>query len=210
MTQNKFAINIVAARAIFIGAIGLFGIYSGAWAQASTYENERADAVRFVLQTGNAKPEVLAQLPNANFSGKGLLRFLGFDVYNASLWVTPTFRYSELGQHPVALELEYLRTFKRQEIARVSLEQMRLKGDFSREQSQQWQTALANVLPDVKPGDRLMGIYKPGVSAAFALNGQLIGEIADPQFAKLFFDIWLSPKSSSPKLRDQLLAGAPR
>jgi Chalcone isomerase-like len=210
MTQRPVTIKNIAVRAIFIGAYGLFGLSSSAWAQASTYENERADAARFGLQAGNAKPEVLARLPEANFSGKGLLRFLGFDVYTASLWVAPPFKYSELGQHAVALELEYLRKFRRQEIARVSLEQMRLSGGFSAEQGQQWQTALANTLPDVKPGDRLLGVYRPGASVLFALNGQFIGEIADAQFAKLFFDIWLGPKSSSPKLREQLLAGAPR
>ncbi len=210
MTKYKITVKSIAVRAISIWAICSFSLYGSAWAQASTYENERADAVRFGLQPGNAKPEVLAQLPAANFSGKGLLRFLGFDVYNASLWVTPPFKYSELGQHAVALELEYLRKFRRQEIARVSLEQMRLSGGFSAEQGQQWQTALANTLPDVKPGDRLLGVYKPGASVLFALNGQVIGEITDAQFAKLFFDIWLGPKSSSPKLREQLLAGAPR
>jgi hypothetical protein len=192
MKQYMNAIKSIAVRAVLACGIAFFGAY--AYAGVSQL----------------SKPLVLQQIPSATFAGKGLLRFLGFQVYNASLWVAPGFKYSELGQHSIALELEYLRKFKREEIARVSLEQMRLSGSFSPEQGQQWQTALATVLPDVKPGDRLLGIYKPGASVAFALNGQSIGEIEDAQFAKMFFDIWLSPKSSAPKLRDQLLAGAPR
>jgi hypothetical protein len=192
MKNSLFTIKSIAVRAVLACGIGLFYIQGLASAPVP------------------AKPEVLQQIPAAAFSGKGLLRFLGFEVYHASLWVAPSFKYSELGQHPLALELEYLRKFKRQEIARVSLEQMRAAGGFTTEQGLQWQVALAALLPDVKPGDRLLGVYKPGAAVTFALNGQGIGEIADPQFAKLFFDIWLSPKSSAPKLRDQLLAGAPR
>jgi hypothetical protein len=52
------------------------------------------------------------------------------------------------------------------------------------------------------------GIHRPGVGAVFQINGKPGGEIADAQFARLFFGIWLSPTTSEPKLRSALLAGS--
>ena len=49
----------------------------------------------------------------------------------------------------------------------------------------------------------------PGVGTRFFFNGSLRGEVADADFTRLFFGIWLSPKTSEPRLREQLLAGAP-
>jgi len=40
----------------------------------------------------------------------------------------------------------------------------------------------------------------------FLLNGKPYGEVRDPEFAPLFFGIWLSPATSEPALRQSLLA----
>jgi hypothetical protein len=37
------------------------------------------------------------------------------------------------------------------------------------------------------------------------LNGDPLGEIADPAFGPAFFAIWLHPETSAPKLRSALL-----
>jgi hypothetical protein len=39
----------------------------------------------------------------------------------------------------------------------------------------------------------------------FSFNGKPIGEIKDPEFARLFFGIWLSPQTSAPEMRRELL-----
>ena len=67
---------------------------------------------------------------------------------------------------------------------------------------------MQRVIPDIKKGDRIMGINQPGAGAQFLVNGKASGEIRDAEFARLFFGIWLSPKTSEPKLRTALLAGA--
>ncbi len=67
---------------------------------------------------------------------------------------------------------------------------------------------MTRVLPDVKKGDRVMGIHRPGVGAAFWVNSKATGEVRDAAFAKLFFGIWLAPATSEPALRSALLAGA--
>jgi hypothetical protein len=42
---------------------------------------------------------------------------------------------------------------------------------------------------------------------AFLLNGRPLGEVRDPDFARVFFGIWLSPRTSEPALREALLLG---
>ena len=53
----------------------------------------------------------------------------------------------------------------------------------------------------------LTGVHVPDSAARFFLNGKFVGEIRDAEFARLFFGIWLSPRTSEPKLRNALLAG---
>ena len=149
----------------------------------------------------------LAPLPGTRLAGQGLLRFLGLEVYQASLWVGPDFRPEAFASQPFALELEYRRAFRASAIAERSLQEMRRLGTFSEAQAQRWQRALQAALPDVRPGDRIVGLYRPGQGVRFEQDGRLLGELSDPEFARLFFAIWLSPGTSEPALRGALLAG---
>ena len=149
----------------------------------------------------------LAPLAGTRLAGQGLLRFWGLEVYQASLWVGPGFRSESFASQPFALELEYRRAFKAGAIAERSIQEMRRLGSFSDAQAQRWQRALQAALPDVRPGDRIVGLHRPGQGARFEQGGRLLGEVADPEFARLFFAIWLSPATSEPTLREALLAG---
>lgn len=148
-----------------------------------------------------------APLPGARLAGQGLLRFWGFEVYQASLWVGPGFRPEAFASQPFALELEYRRPFKAQAIAERAIQEMRRLGAVNDSQAQLWQRALQAALPDVRPGDRIVGLHRPGLGVRFEQGGRLLGEIADPGFARLFFAIWLSPATPEPALREALLAG---
>lgn len=152
-------------------------------------------------------PPPQGPLPGAVLAGQGLLRFWGLEVYQASLWVRPGFSAAAFADHPFALELEYRRPFQAAAIAERSLREMRRQGPVSEEQARRWQLALQRVLPDVRPGDRIVGLHRPGQGVRFEQGGRRLGEIADPEFARLFFGIWLSPATSAPALRDALLAG---
>jgi hypothetical protein len=68
-----------------------------------------------------------------------------------------------------------------------------------------WQQALQAALPDVKSGDHLLGIHQPGAGAVFRMGGRVVGEVSDAEFSRLFFGIWLSPQTSEPALRQQLI-----
>ena len=154
-----------------------------------------------------APPELAQELPGAHWRGGGAMRFLGVQVYEARLWA-PAPILGDAARHPLALELIYTRTIKGELIVSSSLREMQRVGSFTPEQSDRWTRALAPLFPDIKPGDRLTGIQRPGQSARFYFNGTLRGEVADADFARLFFGIWLSPRTSEPKLREQLLGNA--
>ena len=67
---------------------------------------------------------------------------------------------------------------------------------------------MTQAFPDVNPGERLTGLFWPDEGVRFFHNGRLRADIADAEFARKFFAIWLSPKSSQPKLRLALLGSA--
>ena len=141
-------------------------------------------------------------------AGQGTLRFLGLRIYDAQLWVSPGFQAAAYATRPLALELLYHRDFTAKAIAARSIKEMRRVEPFSDEQAQRWQQALQAALPDVKEGDRLLGLYQPGAGAVFQMGGQVVGEVKDADFSRLFFGIWLSPRTSEPALR-QMLIGPP-
>ena len=160
-----------------------------------------------------APAEVAAELPAAKLLGSGRLTFLGLLIYDARLWVGEGFKAEAFEQTPLAIELEYGRTLYGKLIAERSLDEMKRGGGVSEEQGERWLTTMKQTFPDVVKGDRITGVLRPGVSARFFLNGKAIGEVSDTEFARRFFGIWLSPKTSEPKLRLSLLgpaAGVPR
>lgn len=84
---------------------------------------------------------------------------------------------------------------------------MRREGPLDDADAMRWQDQLRAVLPDVRPGDRLTGLHRPGAGVMFLVNGRLAGEISDPRFGARFFGIWLAPTTSAPALREALLSG---
>ena len=166
-----------------------------------------AAAATVAIQPSELRPELSGALPKAQRIGTGRLTVWGFQVYDARLWAQPGFRVANFDSSPLALELSYLRAFKAEEVAERSIKEMRRSRPVSDAQASRWMANLLRVIPDVRIGDRVMGVHRPGVGAAFWVNGKNTGEVLDAEFAKLFFGIWLSPNTSEPKLRDALLAG---
>lgn len=160
------------------------------------------------LRAQGAPAELGQALPGASLAGQMRFRVWGFEVYDASLWTLPGFSAMGFDAHPLALELRYLREFDAVDIAERSLKEMRRIAQPSAEQEKRWLEEMRRVFPSVKKGDRLLGVHRPGQGAAFWFNGQWRGEIRDVEFTRLFFGIWLSPRSSEPALRQALLGTA--
>ncbi|RYX93058.1 MAG: hypothetical protein EOO28_20150 [Comamonadaceae bacterium] len=176
---------------------------------AQTTPDSSAEVAATTGATGDeVRPEVKNLLPNGKLVGKGRLTVWGFQVYDALLWALPGFRNDKIAAQPFALELAYLRAFDKEDIAERSIVEMRRAQAITDAQAQAWTAEMVRVLPNVKKGDRVVGVNRPGVGAQFFNNGKLGGEIRDPEFARLFFSIWLGPKTSEPELRSALLAGA--
>ena len=150
-------------------------------------------------------PELRVALPTAALAGQAKLTFWGFEVYQASLWVAPGFAAGAYADHGFALELVYLRDFSGADIAKRSLAEMARQGPLSTDQATRWGDQMRALFPNVKASDRLTGIHFSGVGARFVFNGQPLGSIPDAEFARRFFGIWLSPRTSEPKLRLALL-----
>lgn len=154
------------------------------------------------------KAELKSALQKRQLIGQGRLRVWGFDVYEARLWGRPGFAANDFTVQPFELEFAYLRDLKASDIAASSIKEMRRDQAIDDQLASKWSAELRRVIPDIKKGDRVTGIHQPGRGVAFEVNGKPSGEIADAQFAKLFFGIWLAPNTSEPQLRAALLAGA--
>lgn len=130
--------------------------------------------------------------------GAGELRRFGFLVYEAQLWGG-----ANPAEPPIALQLTYKRDIPGARIVNASVDHMRELG-ASEQQLAVWEPAMTRIFPDVKLGDQIVGIYRPG-TAIFLYNNREIGQINDAEFARLFFGIWLDPRTTEPKLRNRLM-----
>lgn len=153
------------------------------------------------LGAAHAAPE----LAGLKLRGQGRFRYFGLSIYDARLWSAEPLDAARWAEQPLMLELQYARSLVGREIAKRSLVEMRRQASVDDTKAQAWLQAMEAAFPDVKAGDRLTGQYEPGAGAQFFFNGQPRQRIADAEFARLFFGIWLSPKTSEPALRAQLL-----
>jgi len=149
--------------------------------------------------------EVRAALPGARLQGQGSMRFLGMAVYDARLWSAAQPVRGDDWLQPLALELVYARRLNGRQIAERSLEEMRRVGPVAPDQAERWLAEMTRLFPDVRDGDRITGVQLPGEGVRFYVNAQVRGEVRDPDFGRLFFGIWLSPRTSAPRLRESLL-----
>ncbi|MBK9682702.1 MAG: chalcone isomerase family protein [Betaproteobacteria bacterium] len=155
-------------------------------------------------------PEVAAELPGARTQGEGQMRFFGLRVYDARLWAGEPASATTWPALPLALEIEYARDFAGAAIAERSLKEMQRQAEIATDTGARWLDAMMRLFPDVRAGDRITGVHRPGTGARFFVNGRLQGELPDADFARLFFGIWLSPRTSEPALREALLGPGAR
>ncbi|GHD64275.1 chalcone isomerase family protein [Jeongeupia chitinilytica] len=161
-----------------------------------------------LLASGPAGAGWRDDVADARLQGEGMLRYIGFPVYQARLWsaVPPS------GDAvPFALELHYRRSISRERLADTSIDEIRrIFGErYDDAHLQQWRGAMLRAFVDVRDGDRITGVFLPGRGARFYAGERLTADIADPVFAHAFFAIWLDPATRDPALRASLL-GLPR
>ena len=150
----------------------------------------------------SASDYISAYIPGAQTVGQGRMTFFMWDVYDATL-------YAQDGEwregKPLALTLSYLRDLNGVDIARRSIEEMRGQGFSDEIRLAAWFGQMQKIFPDVTAGVSLTGVLTPEGITVFFRDGAEIGRIADPDFGRAFFNIWLSQRTSAPELRAQLL-----
>jgi len=158
----------------------------------------------FCISIGDAQADWKVDVPHAQMIGNGDFRWFGLPIYSARLWGQgrPT-----SFEHPFALELIYRREIERDTLVQTSLDEMRRTSgaNIDEKKLSQWRREMQQAFVDVAPGKRITGVYLPGLGCRFYVNEQLHHEVADLEFARAFFLIWLGPQTRSPQLRLELL-----
>jgi hypothetical protein len=150
------------------------------------------------------------ELGDARLSGQGSFRWFGLKIYDARLWVERTgFEPAHPVSAKLVLDLGYARDLYGSRIAQSSIDEIRKLGFGTDLQQHMWLVKMTALFPNVQEGTHISGVYLPGAGARFYLDGNLLGEIDDPEFARAFFAIWLDKRTSATKLRSQLLATNP-
>jgi hypothetical protein len=135
--------------------------------------------------------------------GAGRLRFWGFHVYDAKLWVRGE-RYAP--DRPFVLAVKYARGFTGESIAQMSADEMRRIGGATEAQLARWTETMRRLFPaEVRAGDELAAASLADRGVRLFMNGRVIGEVAEPEFARAFFGIWLDPRTRATDLRLALL-----
>jgi len=159
----------------------------------------------FVATTAWALPDaVRTSDPRWQQWGSGDMRWFGFSLYRATLWVAG----ESPSTAPSALQLDYRRDIPGERLVETSIDEMRRLG-AGEPQLTRWAAELRRIFPDVKTGDCIVGVHQPGQGARFYYGEALRGAIDDAEFARYFFAIWLDPQSRSPELRAALLSRPP-
>jgi len=145
--------------------------------------------------------------------GEARLEVLFWSIYDSRLYSADG-SYTE-GQRPLRPELQYLRDVEGSDLVEHThneWQHLQLRS----ESKAAWLEQLAAMWPDVRENDVLamadvrendvlaMEIGESGGST-FTLNGEALGSISDPEFGPSFLAIWLSPDTSQPGLRRDLI-----
>lgn len=167
----------------------------------------------FVLMLQSA--ELLADwreaLPDARLLGRGDMSVFGFSIYSAQFWSPRLIAGQTPGADvPFALELTYRRAVSREDLVEASIKEIRRlsPNPLSPALLTRWEWEMQQAFVDVRAGDRITGVYKPGEGARFYVGEKLQHVVRDVAFANAFFAIWLDPRTRNPELRAQLLGTA--
>lgn len=148
---------------------------------------------------------VVRDFPGMKAQGEGRLRYFGIHVYDASLWTPAAWS----AQERFVLDIRYAIAIRGKALTERSLKEMRGQGFTDEAKLARWSAEMDRVFPDLQPGDRLVGAFVPGKEARFYNDKGPLGVVADAEFARAFFAIWMDEKTSQPGLRLKLLGRDP-
>lgn len=162
------------------------------WAEIRAFACLLALSTPAGAETGLAQPVQL---------GQATLRFLGLEVYTATLNTEGAGPFS--WERPLSLRLDYARGFTAAELLEgTESELIRVEGN--RPDQPEVLAKLAPCFHDVAAGDHYVA-YAPGADQVeMRLNGRVTCTVTHPDLRRRFLGIWLSPESRSARLSAQL------
>lgn len=140
--------------------------------------------------------------PKYQVVGTSTLKYSFWKIYDATLYA-PEGKWNK--NKPFALQLIYYRNLKGTLIAERTIKEIRKLGFNNEPVLKDWYEKMQVIFPDVKKGSELTAVYTPNQPTQFYQGSNKIGQIDDVKFGECFFSIWLSEKTSEPKMRQQLL-----
>jgi len=156
-----------------------------------------------VTAFADAPPEIAPYIKAEKPYGAAKLTKLVFHVYDATLWTDAA---SWTMGKSFALTLRYGMNFDGDDLAARSIDEMEGQEKLDKPTAASWRARLNKLFPDVKKGDRITAVYLPGKETRIYHNGKYRGSVAGALFARRFIDIWMSPRTSEPALRQNLIA----
>ncbi|GAL02893.1 hypothetical periplasmic protein [Photobacterium aphoticum] len=133
--------------------------------------------------------------------GDATLKWGPWVIYDSELR-SPSGRY--LSQdHDLALVIKYRRNIDKDDLIDATDDQWQHLG-ISKAKRDKWLRTLSQIWPDVKKGDRLIYVLQNDQGRFYRDNRQ-IGVVQDREMSQSFLHIWLSPKTSYPQIRQQLI-----
>ena len=134
--------------------------------------------------------------------GEARLKVLFWSVYDSRLYTTDG--DYQPGERPVRLDIKYLIDIDADDLVARTAEEWEAQRR-THERQEQWLQTLSKLWPDVSESDTISLEIREDNRSVFYRNGELLGSLDDPEFGQYFLDIWLSPDTTRPQLRERLL-----
>ena len=144
-----------------------------------------------------------------NLKGVALGKYaLLFKVGVAALYGPSDPRLTSLQppDRPLRLEIEYLMDISRERFIEAAMKTLR--NQHSESTLRRYSNEIGRMhsfYRDVEKGDRYALTYHPTIGTTLELNGKFLGVVPSPEFARLYFGIWLGENPVSDSLREGLL-----
>ncbi|WP_371373694.1 chalcone isomerase family protein [Thalassotalea aquiviva] len=133
--------------------------------------------------------------------GEAQLSILFWDIYLAKLF-TPNGTFDQI-QGPLKLEINYKIDISKQDLVEETENQWQQMA-FDHPNSESWLNALSSIFPDIKDGDTLAVELTAENQGILYHNQQQIHQFPASVQLQQFLAIWLSDKSTRPKLMAKL------
>ena len=161
----------------------------------------------------NFPDQVQVEGTNLALNGLGLRQATAFkvNVYVAALYVAKTSNDPNVlmgASTPVELTLQFVRNVGADDLRKGWSEGFEKNSGAQLPALKERIATLNGWMTDVKTGDKLTFVRKPGAGLDVNVNGAAKGTIKGDDFAKAFLAIWLGGDPPNPEIKAGMLGGA--